>query len=267
MNRRTSIFVVGLLVAALLGVILMAAPGSPAHQEPTLGLDLQGGLEVTLQAVPPPDRELTEDDLNRSVDIMRNRVDKLGVTEPEIRTQGSDQIVIQLPGVKDPTAAAEIIGTTAQLELYDLETSLTGPSIAARLIPVEHSSLYDLLARVQSQATGRSDAYYLVNPKTKKVRQLTLTRAEVSLPNVSQKLEFEPALPDSVAELLLFRVCIPPDQQKLLMQGDPKKPATEAAPSATPSATSVVPRLHARPKESLTTMPTSTPVSSSSAFA
>ena len=61
---------------------------------------------------------------------MRNRVDKLGVTEPEIRTQGDDQIVIQLPGVKDPEAAAEIIGTTAQLELYDLETSLVGPSIS-----------------------------------------------------------------------------------------------------------------------------------------
>ncbi len=58
---------------------------------------------------------------------MRNRVDKLGVTEPEIRTQGSDQIVIQLPGVKDPEAAAEIIGTTAQLELFDLETLARRP--------------------------------------------------------------------------------------------------------------------------------------------
>ena len=50
--------------------------------------------------------------------------------------------------------------------------------------------------------------------------------------NVSKSLEFEPALPDSVAELLLFRVCIPPDQQKLLLQqADPKKPAPDAAPS------------------------------------
>jgi len=169
LNRRTSILVVGLLVAALLGVTLMAVPGSPLSKEPTLGLDLQGGLEVTLQAVPPPDRELTEDDLNRSVDIMRNRVDKLGVTEPEIRTQGDDQIVIQLPGVKDPAAAAEIIGTTAQLELYDLETSLVSPSISIDGFPVEHSSLYDLLARVQSRATGDSDAYYVVNPTTKRV--------------------------------------------------------------------------------------------------
>ena len=169
MNRRTSILVVGLLAAALVGVALLAVPGSPLKQNPTLGLDLQGGLEVTLQAVPPPDRELTAEDLERSVDIMRNRVDKLGVTEPEIRTQGDDQITIQLPGVKDPAAAAEIIGTTAQLELYDLETSLAGPSVSIRGEPVENTRLYDLLSRVQAQVEGRSDAYYVVNPTTKRV--------------------------------------------------------------------------------------------------
>ena len=170
MNRRNSLIVLGLLAAALVGVALLAIPGSPIHQKPTLGLDLQGGLEVTLQAVPPPNRELTKEDLDRSVDIMRNRVDKLGVTEPEIRTQGSNQIVIQLPGVKDPEAAAQIIGTTAQLELYDLETSLVGPSISIRGEPVETASLYALLAQVQSQVKpGTSDAYYIVNPTTKRV--------------------------------------------------------------------------------------------------
>ncbi len=146
------------------------SPASPLHKSPTLGLDLQGGLEVTLQAVPPPDRDLTEEDLDRSVDIMRNRVDKLGVSEPEIRTQGDDQIVIQLPGVENPEAAAEIIGTTAQLELYDLESSVTGPSVDIRGEPVEHASLYELLAKVQAQAQGdASDAYYIVNPTTQRV--------------------------------------------------------------------------------------------------
>ncbi|HEU0245854.1 MAG TPA: protein translocase subunit SecD [Gaiellaceae bacterium] len=170
MNRRSSTLVVALLAAALVGVALLAIPGSPLNQKPTLGLDLQGGLEVTLQAVPPPNRDLTQADLDRSVDIMRNRVDKLGVTEPEIRTQGDDQIVIQLPGVKDPEAAAEIIGTTAQLELYDLETSLVGPSISIRGEPIEHVSLYELLAKVQSQAAeGTPAEYYLVNPQTKRV--------------------------------------------------------------------------------------------------
>lgn len=170
MNRRTSLLVVAALIAALVGVTLLAVPASPLHRSPTLGLDLQGGLEVTLQAVPPADRELTEEDLDRSVDIMRNRVDKLGVTEPEIRKQGSDQIAIQLPGVKDPETAAEIIGTTAQLELYDLETSLTGPSISVRGFPIEHHSLYELLSRVQSQAAeGKPSAYYVVSPKAKRV--------------------------------------------------------------------------------------------------
>ena len=59
---------------------------------------------------------------------MRNRVDKLGVSEPEVRKQGTDQIVIQLAGVHDPRAAAALIGKTAQLEFYDLEADLTGPS-------------------------------------------------------------------------------------------------------------------------------------------
>ena len=107
MTRRAAIFVVGLVAAALVGVALLAIPGIAAHKRPTLGLDLQGGLEVTLQAVPPKDRKLTKEDLDRSVAIMRNRVDKLGVSEPEIRTQGQrPDRRSSSPGVKDPAAAA-----------------------------------------------------------------------------------------------------------------------------------------------------------------
>jgi SecD/SecF fusion protein len=169
-SRRNSYLVLGLLAAALIGVALMATPGSPLHKEPTLGLDLQGGLEVTLQAVPPAGESITEDGLDRSVEIMRNRVDKLGTTEPSIYTQGDDQIVIQLPGVKDPQRAAEIIGSTAKLELYDLETSLTGPSISIQGQPIEHASLYSLLGKVQSRAgRGTPDAYYVVDPKAERV--------------------------------------------------------------------------------------------------
>jgi SecD/SecF fusion protein len=169
-NRRTSFIFVGVLVAALLGVALLALPGSPIQRKPTLGLDLQGGLEVTLQAVPPPNRSLTKEDLDRSVEIMRSRVDKLGVSEPEIRTQGSDQIVIQLPGIRDPEAAADIIGKTAQLELFDLETSLTGPSISINGDPIEFASLYQLLSRVQAQTDeGKPSAYYVFNKDTNKL--------------------------------------------------------------------------------------------------
>ena len=74
-----------------------------------------------LKAQPPKGHKLTSSDLDHSVSIMRSRVDKLGVASPEIRKQGSNQIVIELAGVHDPAQAAAIIGTTAQLELYDLE--------------------------------------------------------------------------------------------------------------------------------------------------
>ena len=100
---------------------------------------------------------------------MRNRVDKLGVTEPEIHTQGDDQIVIQLPGVKDPEAAAEIIGTTAQLELFDLETSLVGPSISIQGQPVETRRSTRSSRRSSRRSKDGSEAYYVVNPKTKRV--------------------------------------------------------------------------------------------------
>ena len=86
MTRRAAVFVVGLVAAALVGVALLAIPGSPLEQRPTLGLDLQGGLEVTLQAVPPKDRKLTKEDLDRSVSIMRSRVDKLGASLRTVET-------------------------------------------------------------------------------------------------------------------------------------------------------------------------------------
>ncbi len=171
MTRRAALLVVSLVAAALAGVALLVVPGSPFERTPTLGLDLQGGLEVTLQAVPPKDRELTKEDLERSVEIMRDRVDRLGVSEPEIRTQGDDQIAIQLPGVKDPEAAARIIGKTAQLELYDLEANLVAPSIDVRTrSPIATPRLYDLLAGQQALvAKNGSDGWYVFKTKGRKV--------------------------------------------------------------------------------------------------
>ena len=190
MSRRSAYVVLGLVVAALVGVALMAIPSSPLHRQATLGLDLQGGLEVTLQAVPPKDRELKKEDLDRSVEIMRDRVDRLGVSEPTITTQGKDQISIQLPGIKDPAAAASIIGKTAKLELFDLETNLLPPSITAQGFPVEKPSLYDLLAGQQALVDDKtSEAWYLFDKDKKLVagpvadREATLRKFDGKVPD------------------------------------------------------------------------------------
>src|SRR4051812_8627890 len=177
-NRRSHLILVGLILAALAGVAALAIPGSPVHKKVTLGLDLQGGLEVVLKAQPTKGQKLDSSALDRSVSIMRERVDKLGVSEPEIRKQGSNQIVIELAGVHDPAKAASIIGKTAQLELYDLETSLTGPSTSISGVPQQTNSLYQLLSSAQSQAKkGKPEGYYAFGKNKQKSVGPAPTRA------------------------------------------------------------------------------------------
>src|ERR671934_280453 len=194
-HRRPHLILIGLIVVALAGVAILGVPGSPVHKKPTLGLDLRGGLEVVLKAVPPKNHKLDKSDLDRSVSIMRSRVDKLGVYEPEIRKQGSDQIVIELAGVHDVNRAAKIIGKTAQLELYDLETSLTGPSINASGNPIATTDLFGLLKAVQADAKkGEPSAFYLFTrnhakfygPADTEPEALQLARADSKLPRAVQ---------------------------------------------------------------------------------
>ena len=156
----------GLMLLALAGVAALALPGSPTHKKVTLGLDLQGGLEVVLKAIPPKNQQVTTDGMNTAISTMRNRVDALGVSEPEIRKQGNNQIVIELAGVHDPAKAAKIIGTTAQLQFYDFEVDAAGPSSDGQGHVVADPSLYHLLQQVQSEAkNGTPSAYYLFNKK------------------------------------------------------------------------------------------------------
>ncbi len=89
------------------------------------GLDLKGGTHLILEldeSKLEKDIDIT-DAVERAIEIIRNRVDQFGVTEPLIARQGEKWIVVQLPGVKDPERAKEIIGKTALLEF-----SLVGPS-------------------------------------------------------------------------------------------------------------------------------------------
>jgi SecD/SecF fusion protein len=163
-SRRSHLTLVGLIVLALVGVGFLLVPSSPAHRAVKQGLDLQGGLEYVLKAQPPKGHQLTSEDLDRSVSIMRDRVDKLGVSEPIITKQGTDQISIQLAGVHNVNQAATIIGSTAQLELYDLEPALVSPSTSTQG-PIANRSLYQLLTRVpQTVQSGTPSAYVLFKP-------------------------------------------------------------------------------------------------------
>ena len=83
------------------------------------GLDLQGGVQVLLEANPPEGQEVDADTLKGTRDTIERRVNGLGVSEPLIQTRGDNQIIVELPGVDDPQAAVEVVQRTALLEIID----------------------------------------------------------------------------------------------------------------------------------------------------
>src|SRR5688500_16137556 len=107
----------GKLVALVVGTLVVAIGlwGSifALGLEPRLGLDLQGGVSANL--IPAEGQEVDPEVLDQTVSTIRERVDALGVAEPEVARQG-ETIQVQLPGVADQDEAREVIGRAAQLQ-------------------------------------------------------------------------------------------------------------------------------------------------------
>ena len=80
-----------------------------------LGLDLQGGMYLSYMVIPTPGLD-EEEAIDQALEVIRNRINEFGVSEPSITRQGSDRIVVQLPGVRDPERARSIVERQALLE-------------------------------------------------------------------------------------------------------------------------------------------------------
>ena len=116
MNKTSGIKLTVVIVVIAAALIFSI---KPLAENINLGLDLQGGAEVVLQAVPDEGQEVTAADMEQLVSVLDNRVNELGVSEPIIQVEGNDRLIVQLAGVDDPDQAIEIIGKTAQLEFVD----------------------------------------------------------------------------------------------------------------------------------------------------
>src|SRR5262245_2455743 len=119
-ERRRNLFIL-LLVAGLIAASVAMIATKPTK----LGLDLQGGVSLVYQGKPTKQQPtITPQSLDRAVDIIRERVDAFGVSEPSISRSGKDQIEVDLPAVKDAGRAADQVGTTAQMYFYDWEPNI-----------------------------------------------------------------------------------------------------------------------------------------------
>ena len=122
MKRRRNLFVLLFVLALIVlsGLVI-------ANNDTKLGLDLKGGVQLVYQGTPTGQvKEVTGEDIERSIEIIRERIDKLGVSEPEVSRLGTTEISVSLPDVTNAERAIEQVGSTAQLQFYDWEPNLIG---------------------------------------------------------------------------------------------------------------------------------------------
>src|SRR3954452_13690040 len=114
-------------VLLIVGTFVYTAVGT---SRPVLGLDLQGGTSIVLAPVPGSDLST----LDTAVSIIRNRVDGLGIAEPNVSRQGNN-IVIDLPGVKNAAEANQLVGKTAELRFRPVLGTIPFSSSAVSQTP------------------------------------------------------------------------------------------------------------------------------------
>ena len=177
------------LVVSLVGFVLIALGSLVVirvnNWAPELGLDLQGGVSVVLA----PAEEVAEDTIEQSVEIIRNRVDALGVAEPDISRQG-DAIVVQLPGVKDQQRAIQIVGDTAELRFRPVIQVLPPPgattTTSSTSTPTTSTSAGETTTTTAAPAPG----------ETTTTTSSTTTTVPGTTPREEDKPEAEVVLPE-----------------------------------------------------------------------
>jgi SecD/SecF fusion protein len=143
------VLVVLLVIAAAITVVVIR----PVR----LGLDLRGGTQVTLEAAASATRTVDSDAIDRTLEVLRRRVDQLGVSEPTLQRSGERRITVELPGVVDPDEAIRVIGQTAQLTFHPVLGVSDGaspspvPGTAPLTLPDERGTALEL---GQSKVTG-----------------------------------------------------------------------------------------------------------------
>lgn len=184
MNLNKTARIVSVFIVIAVAVIF----AFPLDEKINLGLDLQGGSHVILECKDSPNALVDDDAVNRVLEVIRNRVDQLGVSEPVIQRQGSNRVLVQLPGIDDPETAVDLIGKTALLEFKDEEgkTLMTG----AHLLNAKET--FDQFGRpiitIEFDKTGATEFSKATSSNVGKVLAITLDDKEISAPVVQEPI-------------------------------------------------------------------------------
>ncbi|MGE4318849.1 MAG: protein translocase subunit SecD [Deferribacterales bacterium] len=127
--------------------------GIVSKNYPTLQ-DISISEENTLSYMfdPKSVKQIKESAVEQSLEVVRNRIDQFGVSEPVIQRQGDSQVVVQLPGITDPDRAINLIGKTAQLKFYMVDDSVSANDVSTGNVPFDDIVLFQ---KKTDKATGK----------------------------------------------------------------------------------------------------------------
>ncbi|MEV8225431.1 protein translocase subunit SecD [Streptomyces sp. NPDC079167] len=151
--------------AVLAAAVLLVSVFITLTMSPRLGLDLQGGTRMVLQAKDSGTAKADRESTDRTLEVLRQRIDSLGVAEPVLTRSGEDRIIVELPDVQDPRQASEVLGRTAQLSFHAVQGPGTQEQKDAKAgtagdgptLPDEQGGLLDL-GPAQLSGAGVKDA-------------------------------------------------------------------------------------------------------------
>ena len=119
-SQRNNLIILGMVVVLIGIAAYLIFIRQPVAQATQLGLDLEGGVSVQMEGYQTDGSQVTREEMEQAVGVIQQRVNSLGVTEPEIQIQGQNQVIVNIPGITDADRAVKVIGRTAQLGFYEV---------------------------------------------------------------------------------------------------------------------------------------------------
>ena len=163
-SRRNNLIILGLVVVLLGAAVYLIFIRQPWTQSTQLGLDLEGGVSVQLEGYQTDGSRVTRQEMEQAVEVIRQRVDSLGVTEPEIQIQGQDQVVVNIPGITDSDRAVEVIGRTAQLGFYNVLAVAGGEVVPEDEVEATKEELRENLEEEDAYEKGETQILFEETP-------------------------------------------------------------------------------------------------------
>src|ERR687886_1695732 len=163
-NQRNNLIILGLVVVLVAVAAYLIFIRQPVTKSTRLGLDLRGGVSVQLEGYQTDGSQVTRQEMEQAVSVIQQRVNSLGVTEPEIQIQGQNQVIVNIPGITDSKRAVEVIGRTAQLGFYEVLAADGGQVVPDDQVQETEKQLRENLQKDNAYEPGKTKILFEESP-------------------------------------------------------------------------------------------------------